>query len=277
MANIAVDIDSTLYDFETPAREAFTKLADRYEDPSLNRGAYDPWTEWRSPADSCGIEKWLEAIALCHDADVIEAQTPFAGAVETCRALKEEGHTLLYISNRAAESTDATYRWLLAWEFLGDESELVTTTGDKKKHIDHCQYIIDDRPKTVIDFIYDWDWTTKVKAGADRIRRTGPDPDDPRYAEHIAGLEAALEAYYASDRPATQQELSKIEEINKAAAEAYVENNSRRAFVLSYPYNYNLTDIPHLYLAPTWAGLNTYMVKKGVLSEPAHIALGVLN
>lgn len=276
MANIAVDIDSTLYDFETPAREAFTKLAEQKNDPTLNRGAYDPWTEWRSPTDSCGLEIWLEAIALCHDADVIEAQIPFAGAVETCNALRDEGHQLLYISNRAAESTEATQRWLDRWGFLEDESELVTTTGDKKKYIDHCQYIIDDRPKTVIDFIYDWDWTTKIKAGADHIRRAGPNPDDPRYEEHIASLEAALDAYYASDRPATKQELSKIEEINEAAAKAFVENNSRRAFVLSYPYNYNLTDIPHLYLAPTWAGLNTYMVKKGVLSKPAHIALGAL-
>lgn len=220
MSNIAVDIDSTLYDFETPAREAFFKLYEKYDDKSLFAGAYNPWTEWRSPADACGIEKWLEAIALCHDRDAILAQVPFSGAVATCQALQDEGHHLLYISNRATEASEPTQAWLDEWGFLGENTEVLALMGDKKPHMAKCQYLIDDRPKTVIEFIHDHDWYNKnVVSRVDAVGR--PDPQE------------------------------------------------RIAFVKAYQYNQNLTDVPNLYLAPTWAGLNYYLVSKGVLSKPA--------
>lgn len=235
MARIAVDIDSTVYDFETPAREAFTKLAEERGDKTLLRGAYDPWTEWRSPADVCGLDAWLDVIELCHSEEIIAAQTPFNGAVETCQALAAEDHDLMYISNRAIESAQATHDWLEKWGFPltdgileGEEYHaghvLKVLTTDKKPLLRNCQYLIDDRPKTVIDFIYDIDWQ----------REHGRMHDD-------------------TDRP----------------------DLKRRAFVIAYPYNQALTDIPHLYLAPSWAGLNQYLVGKGVLSKPAYHALGV--
>lgn len=226
MARIAVDIDSTLYDFETPAREAFLTLAEKYDDKSLFMGAYHPWTEWRSPADVCGLDRWLEAIAICHDEDAILAQKPFAGAVETCHALQEEGHTLLYISNRATEATDATREWLDRCGFLREHAEVIALMGDKKPHMAECQYLIDDRPKTAIEFVYDHDWHNGIGPSWD-----GPDLDGP------------YDDYYSK--------------------------HARRAFVKAYPYNQNLTDIPKMYLAPTWAGLNYYLVSKGVLSKPA--------
>jgi hypothetical protein len=217
MSRIAVDIDSTLYDFETPAREAFLTLAEKYDDPTIRQGAYHPWTEWRSPADVCGVDIWLEAIALCHDADAILQQVPFAGAVETCQALVREGHELLYISNRATEAEDATYEWLFQNGFLFSEegfgpTELVVTTGDKKPYMESCQYLIDDRLKTCIEFVYDFDW--------------------------------------------------------KVASNQYPDS-ARKAFVKAYQYNQAATDVPGLYLAPTWSGLNIYLVSKGVLKERA--------
>lgn len=225
MAKIAVDIDSTLYDFEQPAREAFLKLADKYNDETIRQGAYHPWTEWRSPTDVCGLDIWLEAIALCHDADAITQQVPFVGAVETCQALADEGHSLLYISNRATESEDATYEWLKYHNFIApDYGDLVVTTGDKKPFMKDCQYLIDDRLKTCVEFVYDFEWQVGLANSWD-----GPDLDGD-YEEYKDGLR-------------------------------------RRAFVKAYQYNQAGTDIPGLYLAPSWSGLNIYLTKKGVLSE----------
>jgi hypothetical protein len=230
MARIAIDIDSTLYDFETPARDAMLKLYLKTGDPVFKEGVYHPWTEWRSPADVLGLDRWLAAIGLCHQADVIEAQVPFDGAVETCRALLHEEHSLMYISNRATESEEATRRWLVSNHFFGGDIPrvtedqfvtLVVTMGDKRPFLADCQYLIDDRLKTCIDFIHDFYWQ----------------------AEHgVRGEENALE---------------------------------RKAFVKAYGYNQAGTDIPGLYIAPTWAGLNEYLVTKDVLSTEAFVPLGM--
>jgi hypothetical protein len=230
MATIAIDIDSTLYDFETPAREGMLKLYKETGDPVYKEGAYHPWTEWRSPADVLGIDRWLEVIGLCHQADVIESQRPFEGAVETCNALLIEGHNLLYISNRATESEDATRRWLVTNHFFGGHIPrvhedqyvtLVVTMGDKRPFIKDCQYLIDDRLKTCVDFVHDPYW--QVEHG-------------------FRGEEGSLE---------------------------------RKAFVKAYGYNQAGTDLPGLYIAPTWAGLNEYLVTKDVLSQEAFIPLGL--
>jgi hypothetical protein len=235
MAKIAVDIDSTLYDFETPAREAFFALAEKYDDPTIRQGAYHPWTEWRSPADVCGVPIWLEAIALCHDADAILQQVPFAGAVETCQALAYEGHELLYISNRATEAEDATYEWLVRNGFLNsvlsacpglERAELVVTTGDKTPYMRDCQYLIDDRLKTCVEFVYDFEWR-----------------------------ETFGKVVLSTDGTST--------------AITYPPEQARKAFVKAYQYNQAATDIPGLYLAPTWSGLNIYLQSKGVLKERA--------
>lgn len=227
MSRIAIDIDSTLYNFDTPAREAFIKLAQETGNSEYLRGAYHPWTEWRSPADACGLDAWLDAIALCHSEEIILAQKPFNGAVETCQALVDEGHELIYISNRVVESEEATHQWLKEWGFPLDRSiieveewhgghVLKVLTSDKAPFLRDCQYLIDDRPKTAIDFVYDFEWQ----------QRYGLMHDDT-----------------------TAPELK------------------RRAFLIAYPYNQALTDIPHLYLAPAWSGIASYLVSKGVLSD----------
>jgi len=269
MARIAVDIDSTLYDFSTLAREGFLRLARERGDDTLKRGAYHPWTEWRSPTDASGVQAFLDVLDYCHDNDVILEQVPFRGSAETCQALASEGHDLLYISNRRVESTEATEQWLKKWDFplSEDEHELKCLMDEKRDHIADCQYIIDDRPRTVIDFVYDFDWETKMREQANRIRRLGPDEGDPLYEEAMDALGVCLDLYYAEKD--NTEAFENLHAIQAEAAEAYISKTRRRAFVLAYPYNQNLTDIPHLYLAPTWAGLNDYLVGKGVLSKPA--------
>lgn len=225
-----ISIRHCIDDFETPAREAMFKLYKETGDPVYKEGAYHPWTEWRSPADVLGLDRWLKAIALCHEADVIEAQRPFDGASETCRALLEAGHDLLYISNRATESEDATRNWLSANGFFAEDMRrvredqyvaLVVTMGDKKPYMEDCQYLIDDRLKTCVEFVYDYDWARKVR-----------------------------ENYYNPP-------------------------GERKAFVKAYQYNQAATDIPGLYVAMTWAGLNEYLVGKGLLETEAFIPLGL--
>lgn len=180
MATIAVDIDSTLYDFETPSRDACLKLWQETGDDAYKEAAYHPWTEWRSPADVLGVEKWLKAIAVVHDDDMILSMQPFTGAVETCRALTEAGHNLIYISNRATESERATLEWLQVKGFLDgpmNSTRLVVTEGDKAPFMKDCQYLIDDRLKTCVQFVYDYDWqyfygqrgAVKGPANKDRI------------------------------------------------------------------------------------------------------------
>lgn len=227
MANIAVDIDSTLYDFDSIAREILAHMT--REQPELSKALYASWDQWRTPADLVGLDNWMECIRRTHDSEMILKQVPFPGAVETCQALMKEGHQLLYISNRATETEEATGDWLVnngffdAPEKIRVPAALVVTTGDKAPYMTECQYLIDDRLKTCVQFVYDFDWLN------DRV-----------YAHDPMG-----EINYV--RPASTR---------------------RKAFVKSYPYNHNATDIPGLYLAPTWAGLALYMEKKGLLSTP---------
>jgi hypothetical protein len=160
MATIAVDVDSTLYDFETPSRDACLKLWQETGDDAYKEAAYHPWTEWRSPADVLGVEKWLKAIAVVHEANSILRMEPFLGAVETCQALVASGHSLIYITNRAAHTESATYEWLDGNGFLDDseKTSLVVTEGDKRPFIKDARYIIDDRLKTCVQFVYDYEW-----------------------------------------------------------------------------------------------------------------------
>lgn len=288
MASIAVDIDSTLYDFETPARDACLQLWQETGDLKFKEASYHPWTEWRSPADVLAdadgsVQRWLDAIALVHDSDAILGMQPFKGAVETCQALVEAGHKLIYISNRATETEFATRQWLANHNFLIDEegpndktigwkTKVVVTTGDKTPFIKDCQFLIDDRLKTCIQFVYDFDWEQIIRIEADRIRTRGPDEGTPLYEEYMAALGDTLDVYYTEGRLLTQEEFAPLHAIAEKAAKAYISANQRRAFVPAYPYNQNATDIPHLYLAPTWAGLNVYLERKGVLPKAAFAA-----
>lgn len=207
---IAVDIDSTLYDFSMPARQAFLDLAIRHgEKEEYFRGGYQSWVEWRSPADVCGPEAFDEVLEIVHSPEVIRAQTPYPNSIEVLREVASE-HKLFYISNRSFESIAATEEWL--WDIYDyPEGDLICTMEDKQPYLSECQYLIDDRAKTLVQFVEDFYW--KYTYGA-------LDNDYPR-----------------------------------------------KAFGLTHPYNQNLTDIPNIYLAPTWSGIKYYLQRKGVLNQ----------
>jgi phosphoserine phosphatase len=95
---VAVDIDDTLYSFSQLAREIFSEMAIERGDKRMQRGAYCYWGEWRTPTDMSDPETFMEVIDRCHTNSNIMAQTPFRGAAETLKELKEQGYELLYIS-----------------------------------------------------------------------------------------------------------------------------------------------------------------------------------
>jgi hypothetical protein len=266
MASIAVDIDSTLYHFDTIAREACLRLWRETGDDKYREGMYYSSEHWRAPADTLGVERWQRAIAVCHDDDMILRQKPFAGAVETCRALQLSGHHLVFISNRATETESATEEWLWQNHFmLPYLSELVVTTGDKRPYIAECQYIIDDRLKTCVEFVYDYDWQAQHVGTRRHISNFGPS-EGPYFDEYMAILAQLLEDY-GNDGPLPSKDFAPLKEIGAKAADQYWQTVRRRAFILQYQYNQNATDIPGCYVAPTWAGLGIYMQRHGVLPE----------
>ena len=141
---------------------------------------------------------------------MIAAQTPYENAVDVLNDLAEQ-HEIFYISNRSTEAGGATEAWLEHWGF--PQAPLIATMEDKQPYLSECQYLIDDRAKTLVEFIYNFNW---------------------------------------------QYTWGSIEE---EGSKKY----QRKAFGLLFEYNRNLTDIPNVYLAPTWAGIRYYLEKKGVL------------
>jgi len=152
--NIAIDVDNTLYPFDQECREAFFEMALEKDDREYLKGAYAPQVEWRSLGDVLGFEALLEAIEKVHDQTL--SQVPYKGAVRVVQRIKEEGHTIKYVTTRNDKYWSDTYEWLMQTGFPG--GEVFCSDQDKTQFISNCQYIIDDRPKTILDFIYDHEW-----------------------------------------------------------------------------------------------------------------------
>lgn len=207
MSKIAVDIDNTLYSFEYAAREVYIELAHERGDKSLFKGAYNPWQEWRSMTDTCGDDICGEVITRVHSPEVISRQRPYPQCRVVLQELADDGHELLYISNRDPDTHDATAEWLEDYGF--PTGKLACTFEDKIPLTRDCEYIIDDRPKTLVQFAYDDGW-----------------------------------------------------------------EGGRLGFGMAFPFNQALTDVPRIYLAPTWTGIRYYLIDKGVLSVAEHISLG---
>lgn len=207
MSRIAVDIDSTLYDFCALACQTMGEMAEERGDERLRNAAYSTtWTEWRTPIDLAGEEAWADVVERCHSASVILRQEPFPGAVEALWDLAHAGHEIVYVSNRDSSTYGPTKAWLQKQEFpcpgewYGDVApELLCHTDDKLASIRDCQYLIDDRPKTLVGFV------------------------------------------------------------NGDARGDWGRSIERKAFGLVMPYNRNLTDIPGIYLAPSWPLLSAYL------------------
>jgi len=153
----------------------------------------------------------MEVLDIVHSPDVILAQTPYPLAKEVLDDLVKQ-HDIFYISNRDEKAAGATEEWLSHWEF--PEAELIAMMDDKQPYLSECQYLIDDRAKTLVQFVEDFNW--KYTYGS----ISTPDSDG---------------------------------------------SNERKAFGLLFDYNRALTDVPNIYLAPTWAGIRYYLEKKGVL------------
>ena len=101
MAKIAVDIDSTLYDFCGLACRVMGELAEERGDERLRNAAYaTSWSEWRTPIDLAGEEAWNEVVDICHRPENILEQLPYVGAPEAIWDLYWQGHEIDYVSNR---------------------------------------------------------------------------------------------------------------------------------------------------------------------------------
>lgn len=184
MTRLAIDVDDTLYSFANLARQVLADEAIKRGDRNLERAAYASWDEWRTPNDLLGTETWLEIIAITHQPETIMSQVPFPGAAEILSELVKAGHDLTYISNRDPSTFHATAVFLhangfplhygachreeesgVAWDSLNDgtadglvETSLICTSKPKMPFIADCQYLIDDRPKTIFEFLADRTW-----------------------------------------------------------------------------------------------------------------------
>ncbi len=157
MARIACDIDSTLYDFCGLACRVMGALAEERGDERLRNAAYaTSWAEWRTPIDLAGEEAWNEVVDICHSEENILKQTPYDGASWALWDLHDAGHELVYVSNRSPATHAPTFRWLgsCGFPFPGENRcTLLCHTDDKLGSILDCQYLIDDRPKTLVGFV----------------------------------------------------------------------------------------------------------------------------
>lgn len=155
MAKIGIDIDDTLCSFTDQARSLLANWPDAIYADRARQAAYSPWTQWRMAADLCdGF--WQDVIDKCHEPDMIMANQPYPGAVEVIQALHKRGHHLFYISNRHPSRHEPTAAWLEKNGFPMDT--LLCTYDAKLPWIADCQYLIDDRPKTLVEFVYDYNW-----------------------------------------------------------------------------------------------------------------------
>lgn len=172
-SKIAVDVDDTLYPFGDAVREEFFRMAVEKDDKSILKGAYAPFTEWRSLSDSLEGDLVYEAILRVHDKAL--KQTPYKGAEEALWGLVDSGHEIVYITSRLEKYFDDTLEWLYAQGFPYAVSDsLICSQGSKMPYIRDCQYLIDDRPETVVDFVTDYTWQ--------RSRSLNENPDQARKA-----------------------------------------------------------------------------------------------
>lgn len=152
MAIIALDIDQTLYDFHSKVREAFFDLAIEKNNKNILKGAYVASLEWRNLDDVLGRETAEEAIERVHSKQF--QHYPYDNSMEVVQELSKN-NKVKYITSRRAIHWEETKRWLANWGF--PEGELICTF-DKIPHTMECKYLIDDRPKTIIEFLYWRHW-----------------------------------------------------------------------------------------------------------------------
>jgi hypothetical protein len=209
VARIACDVDDTLYSFRETARDELVRRAQDSRHVKsrqvYERAAYATWNDWRTPADLLGGFRWGDVIDACHTDEVILSRTPYVGAVEVIWELVKAGHEITYMTSRKPPTAKATAEWLgkngfpfAGWNDGG--AQLILSGSDKLPLLERHDVLIDDRPRTVIRFVF---------------------------------------------TPAA---------------------TARFAFVKMGEWNFNLTDVPGVYVAPTWLGIREGLRRKGFLS-----------
>lgn len=201
MAKVYCDIDETIYPFSSLARQVWSELAHKRRDDSLLRGAYVAWQDWRSPKDVCGSKTWQEVIDICHSDFMILSRVPYKGAPKVIRRLSNS-HDVVFITNRNQKAKDATAKWLDQWGF--QYKDLICTTDDKQEFMSDGNYLFDDRPKSLIEFVYNFAWQLYTQP-------------------------------------------------------------KRKGFALLTDYNRNLTDVPNIYIAPSWWGIEKQLEKEEII------------
>jgi hypothetical protein len=103
---------------------------------------------------------WEKVIDRCHTPERILTQIPYDGAPEALWDLWHAGHELVYVSNRSPDTWSPTLTWLdnMGFPMREERTKLLCHRDDKLASIRDCQYLIDDRPKTLVGFINDWIW-----------------------------------------------------------------------------------------------------------------------
>lgn len=162
---ICIDIDSTLTDFLTHARDVASKMADEspyHIDPErailLNYGSETPWPEWKSPNEIFGHDLWMEILNRTHSPVEILAQEPFENAVEIINRWIQVGHEVVFISSRDHDETaEATEQWLQKIRILDPRLICTGRAGSKIPTLiqEGIDVLIDDRPQTLIEFAYE--------------------------------------------------------------------------------------------------------------------------
>lgn len=205
MTKIAIDIDETLYSFDSAIRNVFFDMAVEREDKSILRLAYSNNLEWRNLVDH---DKSIAYAAIERVHENTDEYMLFPGASDTIWALWRKGYEINYVGSRK-DKHEAVTKFALfdIWDLPDGKVICADPSKSKNEYLKDCQYLIDDRPKTIIEFLHDpvwWWYNTEI-------------------------------------------------------------NEERKAFALWRPYNQNLTEVPNLYLAPTWRGIRYYMERKEVL------------
>lgn len=204
METVAVDIDDTLVPFSDKIREEFFNLAIESGDKKYLKGAYADFNEWRGMSDLFDMKTMLGVFSRVHEKQWEDKPYPNASGVLRELAKKYE---IKYVTCREERFREHVRTFLFgSWFPKGELVILDPFVHDKKEAIQDCDILIEDRPKTIFEFL-------KMDEGI----------------------------------------------------KSNIISGERIVFGLWKSHNRNLTDIPNVYLAPTWRGIQYYMKKKGVL------------
>lgn len=152
---IAIDIDETLYSFDSALRDVVFEIAEERDDKSVLKLAYSNNHEWRNLVDH-DKELAFEAIERVHS-NCLEYDV-FPGVHETLWAIKNSSVQIKYVSHRKSVHQRNTELWIALQDLPNGEVVCADPTQSKSHYLYDCSYLIDDRPRTLLDFLYKEDW-----------------------------------------------------------------------------------------------------------------------